>query len=358
MQVLGVRPPAAAPGTCSRRRPLLGRRGSRPGARSAPRSAAGTARRRCAAGRTSRRPRRPRPWCPAPSASCRPASRSRCPRSSPRTCRRTRSTPRRRATRPGRCRAPTRSSRSGLSPTRSIRSEWQVGWYVTRCGYDAPTSVTPSTSTSSSDSSYVFAATAAARRGQRVVAVRPGHRRVLVPDRPDARPGRRHHHLVRLERLDVPAHQRQRLVRVAGVDVHLPAAGLPGREHDLVPEPLQQLDRGPPGGRGHGVDQAGQEQRDPHVHISARIGRADQHRSVGRIGRLRGRTALEHGVRRRVRVVLTLVGVGQDGRRLRPGGRRCRRPAPRAAARPPGAAPAPGPDPCRDPPPPRLAATQ
>ena len=28
---------------------------------------------------------------------------------------------------------------------------------------------------------------------------------------------------------------------VAGVDVHLPAAGLLLREHDLVPEPLEQL---------------------------------------------------------------------------------------------------------------------
>ena len=27
-----------------------------------------------------------------------------------------------------------RNSRSGLSPTCSMRSEWQVGWYVTRCG--------------------------------------------------------------------------------------------------------------------------------------------------------------------------------------------------------------------------------
>ncbi len=26
------------------------------------------------------------------------------------------------------------SSCSGLSPTRSTRSEWHVGWYVTRCG--------------------------------------------------------------------------------------------------------------------------------------------------------------------------------------------------------------------------------
>ena len=29
-------------------------------------------------------------------------------------------------------------SRSGASPTRSIRSEWQVGWYVTRCGIIRP----------------------------------------------------------------------------------------------------------------------------------------------------------------------------------------------------------------------------
>ena len=31
----------------------------------------------------------------------------------------------------------------GRSPTPSMRSEWQVGWYVTRCGKYAPTSVTP-----------------------------------------------------------------------------------------------------------------------------------------------------------------------------------------------------------------------
>ena len=32
---------------------------------------------------------------------------------------------------------------SGASPSRRARSEWHVGWYVTRCGKDAPTSVTP-----------------------------------------------------------------------------------------------------------------------------------------------------------------------------------------------------------------------
>ena len=79
------------------------------------------------AGRVAGRARPRRRWR-ARGASCRRASPSRCRRSSARTCRRTRSTGRRRAARPGRCRATARSSRSGLSPTRSIRSEWQVGW--------------------------------------------------------------------------------------------------------------------------------------------------------------------------------------------------------------------------------------
>ncbi len=74
--------------------------GSPPGGRSAPRSAAATARRRCASGRTSRPPCRPRHRYPARCASCRPASPSRCRRSSPRTCRRNRSTPPHPAARP------------------------------------------------------------------------------------------------------------------------------------------------------------------------------------------------------------------------------------------------------------------
>src|SRR5581483_7362947 len=46
-----------------------------------------------------------------------------------------------------------RSRRSGASPTRVTRSEWHVGWYATRARNEAPTSSTPSCSTSSSDSS-------------------------------------------------------------------------------------------------------------------------------------------------------------------------------------------------------------
>src|SRR4029079_1479992 len=45
------------------------------------------------------------------------------------------------------------SSRRGRSPTCSSRSEWHVGCSVTRCGNEAPTSVTPSRSTRNSVSS-------------------------------------------------------------------------------------------------------------------------------------------------------------------------------------------------------------
>ena len=40
--------------------------------------------------------------------------------------------------------------------------------------------------------------------------------------------------------LDEPPHQRDRLALVAGVGVHLAAAGLLHREVDLVAEPLEQ----------------------------------------------------------------------------------------------------------------------
>jgi hypothetical protein len=67
-----------------------------------------------------------------------------------------------------------------------------------------------------------------------------------------------------LEHLDVVADKRERVTLVAGVDVHLPAAGLRLGEHDLVAEPLEQ---GP--SRAHvGVErvrEAGDEQGDAHA---------------------------------------------------------------------------------------------
>ena len=72
-----------------------------------------------------------------------------------------------------------------------------------------------------------------AARGPRRQA--PGDHRMLVPDRRRARTGRHHDHVVVAERVDEVADQRQRLALVAGIDVHLPAAGLGAEEVDPWP---------------------------------------------------------------------------------------------------------------------------
>ena len=100
--------------------------------------------------------------------------------------------------------------------------------------------------------------------GQRLVPVPPGHHGVLVPDRPGARAGRDHDRLAALEDLDVVADQGQRVPEVASVHVHLAAAGLRGRELDLMAKPFQQPDGGPARVGEQGVGQAGHEQRDTH----------------------------------------------------------------------------------------------
>jgi hypothetical protein len=66
------------------------------------------------------------------------------------------------------------------------------------------------------------------------------------------------------ERAHEPPDQRDRLAAVAGVRVHLAAAGLLAREDDLVPEPLEHGDGRLPGLREERVVQAGDEERDPH----------------------------------------------------------------------------------------------
>ncbi len=71
--------------------------------------------------------------------------------------------------------------------------------------------------------------------------------------------------LVGREDLDEAPDQRDRLPLVAGVEVHLAAAGLLPRELDLVPEALEQLDRGPPGLGKKGVVEAGDKQRYAHA---------------------------------------------------------------------------------------------
>ena len=69
---------------------------------------------------------------------------------------------------------------------------------------------------------------------------------MLVPDRADARARRRHDHLTTIERLDVTADQRQRVLLITGVHVHLAAARLAFRELHLMAEPLQQRHSRPP----------------------------------------------------------------------------------------------------------------
>ena len=96
--------------------------------------------------------------------------------------------------------------------------------------------------------------------GQQLVAGPPGHHGVLVPDRARARPRRHHDRVVpALEHLDVAPDQRQRVALVAGVHVHLAAAGLGLGEVNLVAEPLEKGDGGLPDVGEQRVGQAGHE---------------------------------------------------------------------------------------------------
>ena len=138
--------------------------GSRRGASCARRRAGAAARRRCASGTSCRPTCRPRRACRARGAAC-PTSIA-----IDVSAFLTANVPPKpqhslgvRAARPGRSRAPPRSSRSGRSPTCSSRSEWQVGCSVTRCGNEAPTSSTPSWSTRNSVSSNTRPTATAAR---------------------------------------------------------------------------------------------------------------------------------------------------------------------------------------------------
>ena len=87
---------------------------------------------------------------------------------------------------------------------------------------------------------------------------------VLLADHRGARSRRAGDDVVRLERLDGAPHERERLAPVAGVPVHLPAAGLPGREDDVVPEPAEHRRGRGAGLREEGVVEARDEDRDAH----------------------------------------------------------------------------------------------
>ena len=75
----------------------------------------------------------------------------------------------------------------------------------------------------------------------------------------------RHDGLVPLEHPGKPARQREPLVGVAAVQMHLPAAGLLLGELHLHAEPVQQPHDRLPGGREQRVAEAGDEETDAHV---------------------------------------------------------------------------------------------
>ena len=91
-----------------------------------------------------------------------------------------------------------------------------------------------------------------------------GQLRVELADVADARRGRRDDDLVPAEHAHEPARQRERVAPVAAVHVHLPAAGLLGREHHLVPEALEHLHRRAPRLGKDRVADAGDEEGDAH----------------------------------------------------------------------------------------------
>ena len=124
-----------------------------------------------------------------------------------------------------------RRSRSGASPTRRSRSEWQVGWYVTVPSNVEPTSSTPRTPVRNCESSQVRAGTPPSSPPSR-----PG---IVLSHLRRTRAGGRHDGVVGREDLHEPAREELRLARIPGVPVHLAAARLLDREHDLDPEPLE-----------------------------------------------------------------------------------------------------------------------
>ena len=219
---------------------LLGRPGSRRGARCVRRPAAGTARRRCASGRSCRRRRGPRRRCRGRAAPCRRPSRPTCRRSSARRCHRSRSTPRRRAARPASRPRTARSRR--LRPVADAEHPQPVAGRVVG---DPVREVGPDVG---------HAEHVDEELGQ-LVGPRPGlrHRRHQrgVADRSATiecwcRPIPAHEPdgvtiaSYPANASDERPHHGHRLVQVAGVDHRLPAAGLRRREVDVDPETAQQ----------------------------------------------------------------------------------------------------------------------
>ena len=124
-----------------------------------------------------------------------------------------------------------RSRRSGASPTRSSRSEWQVGWYATVPSIGRPDIV------DAEHAGEELRELPRPRGNAAIVAAeQPGE---VLPHLRRTRARRRHDRVEAVEDLDESAGELLRLAGVARVGMHLAAAGLLEREHDLDPEPLE-----------------------------------------------------------------------------------------------------------------------
>src|SRR5919206_5070108 len=97
-----------------------------------------------------------------------------------------------------------------------------------------------------------------------LIARQPRRHRVELAHHADAGARGSHDGLVGGEDLDEAPHQRYRLALVAGVKVHLAAAGLSQRKLDLVPEALKDLDGRPTRLRKERVIEARDKQRYAH----------------------------------------------------------------------------------------------
>lgn len=93
---------------------------------------------------------------------------------------------------------------------------------------------------------------------------------VLVTHRADAGGGRRYDRVEPVEGCDEVAYRRYRLLCIAGIDEHLPAAGLLDREFDVASESPQQSHNSFRRLREQHVVEAGGQQRDPHAHAGVR----------------------------------------------------------------------------------------
>src|SRR4051812_24340598 len=100
--------------------------------------------------------------------------------------------------------------------------------------------------------------------GEALVVREVGRHGVELAYHADAGARGRHDCLVVLEGLDETLDERYRLALVAGVEMHLAAAGLREGESYLYPEAFEDLDRCPAGLGKEGVVEAGDKERNAH----------------------------------------------------------------------------------------------